>query len=114
MKTKIFALTICLFLMVGSAVAKQHEKKNARSITSYIENSIWYPTFANDQHLEGVVNLLVELNENKELEIAQIWGSDPRLVKYVERRVKKLAKRHGTFDVQEEAKFIRIKFNLTT
>lgn len=114
MKTKIFAIMASILLLSLSTVeAKSTKEKKEKSYSNYIENVMPYPDFAQDQKIEGIVNVLVELDENNELQISQIWGSDTRLVKYVETRVKKFAKKHGPFnDLRDDSKLLKIKFNL--
>lgn len=116
MKTKLFALMAGILFLSFSAVAKSPDVKSAKSArcyASYLECAINYPEFAQEQKIEGTVNVLVELDENNELKIAEIWGSDSGLVKYVERKVKRMAKKHGPFnDLSEDSKLIRVKFQL--
>lgn len=114
MKTKIFAIMASILLLSLSIVeARSTKEKKEKSYSNYIENVMPYPDFAQDQKIEGTVNVLVELDENNELQISQIWGSDIRLVKYVENRVKKFAKKHGPFyDLSNDSKLLKIKFNL--
>ena len=116
MKTKIFALMAgILFLSLSSVEAKSPKEVSGQEFSKYIENSITYPDFAVDIKLQGTVNVVLELNEQNELQIAQIWGSDSRLVKYVERRIKRAAKKQGPVnDLSDEAKLVRIKFNLVS
>ncbi|PKP47103.1 MAG: hypothetical protein CVT95_06085 [Bacteroidetes bacterium HGW-Bacteroidetes-12] len=102
-----------LILSLSAVEARSTDVKKGKSYSNYIEKVMRYPDFAQDEKIEGTVNVLVELNENNELQIAQIWGSDTRLVKYVESRLKRFAKKHGSFnDLDDESKLISIKFNL--
>lgn len=102
-----------LLLSLSAVEARSIDVKKEKSYSNYIEKAMRYPDFAQDEKIEGTVNVLVELNENNELQIAQIWGSDKRLVKYVESRLKRFAKKHGPFnDLNDESKLISIKFNL--
>lgn len=116
MKTKILVLMAgFLFLAFSSVEAKSPKEVSVNEFSKYIENSISYPDFAVEDKLQGTVNVVLELNDANELQIAQIWGSDSRLVKYVERRIKRAAKKQGPInDLSEEAKLVRIKFNLVS
>ena len=114
MKTKLFALTVGILLLAFSATeAKNPDVKSENCYSKYLEKEMSYPEYAMEQKIEGTVKVLVELDENKELKIAEIWGSDDGLVKYVERRVKKMAKKHGPFNnLTDNTKLICIKFEL--
>jgi hypothetical protein len=112
MKTKIFALMACMVLVAGTVFANPTKKKATSQVATQIEKCIGYPAFANENNLEGVVNLVVKLNDANELEISKIWGSDEGLVNYVEKKVTKMAMKHGAFDGSKESKLIRVTFSL--
>jgi spermidine/putrescine-binding protein len=113
MKTTIFAIIGGLMLLFATNVEAKKPDVKESNISNYIKNVVSYPSFAEDSKIEGVVNVAIELNEANELQVLQVWGTNPDLVKYVERRVKKMAKKHGPFsDLKDETKLVRVKFNL--
>ncbi|MDX9771371.1 MAG: hypothetical protein RBT19_13505 [Tenuifilaceae bacterium] len=114
MKTKMYAIIAGVMLLsFGTAEAKPADEKKEATISNFIENAVKYPQFAQEQKVEGVVNLVIEKNENQKLVIRQIWGSDPRLVKHVERQIKRNALKTAEYSKEDIGpRFVRIKFNL--
>jgi outer membrane biosynthesis protein TonB len=116
MKTRIFAIMAgVLMLSFTSVQASNADEKKVTGISNYIENTVSYPVFAKVEGIKGTVNVLVKFDEKGDLQISQIWGSNKRLVSHVERQIKKLSKKEGTFkDFKNEKKLVRIKFNLAS
>lgn len=114
MKTKMFAIILgMLLLSISSLQAKPKEEKKSSSVTEIIQKTINYPGFAQEQEIEGVVNMVVETNEKQEIKILQIWGSDQQLVKHVENKIAEQAvEKPQISDAKEGPKFVRIKFNI--
>lgn len=114
MKTKMFAIIAGLVLLSFTNVdAKPADEKKEASVSTFIKKAVKYPNFAEEQKVEGIVNLVVITNEKQELEIQQIWGSDPKLVEHVVNEFERNAKKSRSIaKSQSEPQFVRIKFNL--
>ncbi len=114
MKTKMLTIITGVMLMLfNAAEASPTNKKKEVRISNFIENAVNYPNFAKSQGVEGVVNVVVEKNSNQEIQILQIWGSDPRLVKHVENKIKSKSKNAKWLGhINGEPRFVRIRFNL--
>jgi hypothetical protein len=113
MKTKIILTLSCILILAAQSVdAKNLIEKSGVDYTNLVESSISYPSFAQELGIEGVVKVLLSRNDADEILVANVWGSNPRLVDHVKTSLNKQLKQNGSVAGPQKEKVITIRFNL--
>jgi len=113
MKTKILALVaVLIFAAVSFSQASTTKEKVVKNLSGYLNKTLQFPAFAQDNEIEGSVSLVVSVDENHKLKVSSIKGTCCDFEKYVEEWFSELEKKPISFSDEIGMKKVVIHFKL--
>lgn len=102
---------ILLFAVTLSFVAFVNASTLPNDVKQEILNRIEYPSFAQENMIEGEVWMKVSLKDNDQVQIIEISSTNPELKKYVQKELSKMTLKNTSIDAQDTY-LMKVKFEL--
>ncbi len=104
--------TLLVAMIAGAGSLSARTPQSASPLELAIE-SVQYPAFAIERGLEGIVNVVFDLDENGSVAGVKVWGNEPRLASYVERQLKLKTRRMSEIPAESADGAYRLVFRMS-
>lgn len=104
--------TLLVAMIAGAGSLSARTPQSASPLELAIE-SVKYPAFAIERGLEGIVNVVFDLDENGSVAGVKVWGNEPRLASYVERQLKLKTRRMSEIPAESADGAYRLVFRMS-